>query len=453
MKVLQVNTFDLGGGAEAVAMRLHRAYRAAGHQAWLAVKRSRGTEEGVFEIPAGAGRPLAQRALLAAAGVVEAAGLPGCGLATAGLRAAARPLASLDRRRGREDFAFPSTAGLPELAPARPDVLHLHNLHGNYFDLSALPRLSARLPVVWTLHDCWAFSGHCAHSFACERWKTGCGDCPDLKIHPAIARDATAFNWRRKQDLFAASRIYLATPSEWLMQRARASILWPAVVEARVIHNAVDDAFFAAPSRAEARTRLGLPADTPMLLFAANSIRNNEWKDFATLRAALALLAGRGADRRPPLLVALGEEGPEQDIGGARLRFIPFQTDPALVACWFAAADLYLHAARVETFSLTIAEAMACGTPVVATEAGAVAERIVDLGRAGPDRATGILVGAGDAAGMAAGADLLLSDPGLAAQLAANARAVALDLYRGRRQADAYLSWFAEIAKAKSGLV
>ncbi|MBI5164739.1 MAG: glycosyltransferase [Magnetospirillum sp.] len=444
MRILQVNTFDSGGGAEAVVSRLHRAYCRAGHDARVAVKRKCGDESGVFAIPEGAGSPPLSAALLATARAVESLRLPGTGLGGALLRRAARPGAACDRWRGFEDFRYPSTRLLPDLGPAPAELLHLHNLHGGYFDLAALPDLSARVPVVWTLHDCWPFAGHCAHSFACGRWRSGCGDCPDLTIYPALDRDGTAANWARKRAVFARSRLYLATPSEWLMARARESMLWPAVVEAKVIHNGVDDAFFAAPARLDARRALGLAEDAAVLLFAANSIRANEWKDFATLRVALGQL-GEGWSGRSLLLIALGEAGETERLGAAELRFVPFETDARRVARWFSAADLYLHASKVETFSLTIAEAMACGTPVVATEAGAVAERIRDLGSVGADTATGVLVAAGDAQAMAAAARRLLTDDGLAVALGNNARAEAERLYRMERQAAAYLTWFSAI--------
>ncbi len=104
----------------------------------------------------------------------------------------AEPARVLDRRRGVEDFRFPAAWRLAELAPRRPQIVHAHNLHGNYFDLRALPALCQAAPLVLTLHDAWLLAGHCAHSMGCERWRTGCGNCPDLGVYPAVRRDATA---------------------------------------------------------------------------------------------------------------------------------------------------------------------------------------------------------------------------------------------------------------------
>jgi glycosyltransferase involved in cell wall biosynthesis len=437
MNILQVNTFDRGGGAEAVALGLHHAYRANGHAAYLAVRRSLTGEEGVLTIPESSGlNPLA-RLLVAAAPKVSSVS----GRAGTWMKAMARPLAAWERQLGHEDFSFPSTKRLLNLPPLRPNILQAHNLHGNYFDLRMLPYFSARLPVLLTLHDAWPFSGHCAHSFACDRWKTGCGQCPDLSIYPPVARDATAFNWQRKRDIFKRCRLFVSAPSSWLLNLAQQSILAPALREARVIENGIDDAFFADLPQDEARRRLNLPQDAAILLFAANTVRKNEWKDFATIRAALSAIA-QSVEGRPVILLALGDDAPEERIGQARLISLPFRSDPALVFACYRSADLYLHAARVETFSLTIAEAQAAGTPVVATAVGAVPERIVCASRNSAAISTGMLVEPGDASAMANAALAILSDPGLARALSGNAQLHARASYRRSRQAAAYLDWF-----------
>ena len=446
MRIHQVNTFDRGGGAESVVSRLHAEYRRRGHEARLFVKRRRGNADGVAEIDETMGHgPWARLLLGRSRRVGEGPGrIAGAGVAAAGLRALARPRATLERWCGIEDFRFPSSRRLAAWCAEPPDVVQCHNLHGNYFDIGALAELSQSLPVVLTLHDCWLLSGHCAHSFDCERWKTGCGACPDLSIYPAIRRDASAYNWRHKRDIFRRSKFHVAAPSEWLMARLKQSILMEGTVETRVIHNGVDEAFFADCDPVDARRTLGFEADEVVLLFVANSIQGNEWKDFAMLKDSVVRLAARLADRRVRL-IALGEEGSEEPLGNGSIRFVPFIDKPALVATHYRAADVYLHAARVETFSLTIAEAMACGTPVVAADAGAVSERIVDLDDAGPDAATGIVVPAANAEAMTEAAVRLVGDAGLRRRLGANGRRRALRDYRADAQAKAYLNWFADI--------
>ncbi|HEY3082185.1 MAG TPA: glycosyltransferase [Chloroflexota bacterium] len=445
-RVLQVSTSDVGGGAEKIALSLHRAYRARGYESWLAVGAGGSSADGVVVMPNDAERGPWARAVIGAASPLRplVGRVRGAWLARHLLvDYLAQPGRAIERLRGHEDFDFPATWRLLRLPPERPDILHGHNLHGGYFDLRALPWLSRQLPLVLTLHDAWLLSGHCAHSFDCERWRTGCGHCPDLTIYPAIPRDATATNWRRKQGIYARSRLYVATPSAWLAERVRASMLAAGTADLRVIPNGVDRTVFRRHDRAAARAELGIDPGALVLLFAANGIRRNIWKDYRTLRAAIGLLAAQSPDL-PLVLLGLGDNGPPERIGEAQVRFVPHQRDPAVVARYYQAADLYVHAARVDTFPTTVIEALACGVPVVATAVGGIPEQVRSLAHEHP---TGILTPPGDAAALARAVTDLLRDPALRGRLTANAAADAADRFDLGRQADAYLSWYAEVRR------
>jgi glycosyltransferase involved in cell wall biosynthesis len=362
----------------------------------------------------------------------------------------------LDTYRGVEDFRFPGTWQLLKLTPQPPDIVHCHNLHGGYFDLRALPWLCQQVPVVLTLHDAWLLSGHCGHSFDCERWKTGCGHCPDLTIYPAIRKDATAYNWRCKQEIYSKSRLYVATPCHWLMKKVEQSMLAPAVAEARVIPHGVDLSIFQPGDRRAARAALNLPQDAMVLLFTANGIRQNLWKDYQTMRAAVAQLAERLHDRRV-LFIALGEDAPAERIGHAQVDFVPYQQDRYVVARYYQAADVYVHAAKVDTFPNAVLEALACGTPVVATAVGGIPEQVkgfalahggshsLDLNRSGVDEATGILVPPGHAEWLAHCLELLISDAFLRHRLSTNAACDAQWRFDLNRVVEAYLDWYRAI--------
>jgi len=373
----------------------------------------------------------------------------------------AHPRQAVEQYLGLEGFQRPRTWAILNLSPEEPDILHCHNLHGHYFDLRVLPWLGRQVPVILTLHDAWLLSGHCAHSLDCERWRTGCGSCPYLSIYPAIRRDATAYNWRRKQEIYAKSTFYVTTPSQWLMRKVEQSMLAPAVIEARVIPNAVDLSVFRPYDRRQARMALSLPPNpkTKILLFSANGIRRNCWKDYQTMRAAVALVAER-LKGQEVLFIALGEDAPAERIGQAEVRFVPYQKDLGTVARYYQAADVYVHAARAEVWGLTITEALACGTPVVATAVGGIIEQVngleisdrefchSDLNRYGLDDATGILVAAGDARGMAFGVERLLQDKPLRLRMGENAVRDAEKRFDLQRQADGLLRWYREILKA-----
>jgi len=256
LRILQVNTVDIGGGAEKVALDLFRSYRARGHSSSLAVGYRFGNDPEVVPIPRCYRRSSWSRLWLSLEKRLQPFDGIGYAVSRALLRTAANPTEELGPYFGVEDFNHSGTHGLLELVPNEPDVVHCHNLHGAYFDLRVLPRLSQRVPVVLTLHDAWLLTGHCAHSFECERWKSGCGRCPDLTLYPAIKRDATAYNWRRKRNIFSKSRLFVATPSKWLMDKVEQSMLRHAIVDARVISNGVDLSVFHPADRCLSRFNL-----------------------------------------------------------------------------------------------------------------------------------------------------------------------------------------------------
>jgi glycosyltransferase involved in cell wall biosynthesis len=422
VRVLLINTSDAGGGAQEIGARLMRELRARGHEAAMEVGHRAGHEPGVEVIPNWEKRTPVAR------------GAEHLGHVTKQnwIRRAGEPLRTARVRRGEEDFDFPGTWELiRRLRASPPDVIHAHNLHGGYFDLRALPELSQIAPLVLTLHDMWLMTGHVAHSFDCERWRTGCGDCPYLDAYVALPRDRSAWNWRRKRALYERSRLHVATPSQWLHERVGASMLTAGLAESRVIPNGVDLERFSPGSQAEARRRVGLPEDARVLLFAANSTKSNEFKDFPVLEQALQAL-------EDVIAVSVGEAGPARRIGSNELRMVPPQAE---LTDWYRAADLYVHPARADTFPTTVLEAMACGLPVVASDVGGIPEQV-------SQGETGLLVPVGDAKAMASAIDDLLGGEARRREFANAARRRAEQHFDARRMVDAYLDWYERLAGA-----
>jgi glycosyltransferase involved in cell wall biosynthesis len=436
VKILQVNTNDRGGGAEGVTWNLFQSYRNRGHASWLAVGSKLTDDPDVFLIPnkqyltswtkywwkireqlASVLHPFPSK-LASAMGMV--------------------PLGKqwVESRLGRENFNWPGTRNLLDLPRQRPEIVHCHNLHANYFDLRLLPWLSAQAPLILTLHDAWLLSGHCAHSFTCERWKIGCGKCPDLTIYPAIPRDATRYNWERKRVIFSKSRLYITTVSHWLAQKVQDSMLHGALC--KVIPNGIDLNIFHPGDKRSARDQLGIPQHSKVVLYAANGGRNSPWRNFNQLEAALIQLAN--PNNGDLTLICIGELKSSQETitNGLLVQYRLFERDPDHMALYYQAADVYALPALVESFGKTIAEAMACGTPVVATAVGGIPEEITD-------GSTGYLVPMSDVAVMAKAIQRLLGDENLCREMGNAAAEYARRHFGLNNQVDSFLDWYAEV--------
>ncbi|MDT8390960.1 MAG: glycosyltransferase [Lentisphaeria bacterium] len=445
MNILQINTADIGGGAERVAWDLYHGYSTEGHQAELVVGRKHSSDPFVFEIPPPPPvHPLVKRICQ---GLERRFRhwqnvIPGGIWAADWLNVISKGRRAVQGKLGHEVFYSPGSKRVERLLPTPPDIIHLHNLHGRYFDLRTLPALSHRFPTVMTMHDAWLLSGHCAHSLDCDRWKHGCGKCPYLNIYPAVLKDATAANWRKKRHLLARSRLFVVSPSAWLLRKVPESILQPAVIESRIIPNGIDTCLFRPRNRAELRKDLGLKDTAKIIVFSAVGIRNNVWKDYKTMRESVARIGQKSA-AHDILFLALGEEGDVEKFGNAEIRFIPKQT-PENVARYLAAADIYLHGAKVDTFPNSVLEAQACGTPVVATAIGGIPEQI----RQGE---TGFLVPGSDAEGMSQALDELIRDDSRRNVMGERATAWAAEKFTHEKMICNYLELYREMLARQVG--
>jgi glycosyltransferase involved in cell wall biosynthesis len=453
--VLQVNTTDIGGGAAAIAFGLHNAYLARGIDAWMAVGAKRSGDPHIFEIPNDESRGVWARAWQSGANtLVPLVGrVRGADRARNMLREIGSPGAAVRRRMGQEDFDFPGSRQLLSRLQSRPDVLHLHNLHGGYFDLRALEPLSRELPTLVTLHDTWLLTGHCAYSLNCRRWEAGCGHCPDLTINPPLPRDGTAGNWSRKRSIYAKSSMVVVSPSKWLAEIAERSILAQGATKILVIPNGIDQQTFRPGDKMLSRETLGIDNSKAVIVFAANGIRQNLYKDFPTIQKAIAELS-RTLRGQTFEFIGVGDEGPDEVFENGRITFVP-HVDRTRIVDYYRAADLYVHAARADNFPNTVLEALSCGTPVVATAVGGVGEQVRSLrgtpvtapeyNAASLDEATGILVGPGQGAQLGQALCWLLENPAILERLGRNASSDAAIRFSLERQADDYIELYGEM--------
>jgi glycosyltransferase involved in cell wall biosynthesis len=263
-----------------------------------------------------------------------------------------------------------------------------------------------------------------------------------LNIYPEVLRDATAYNWQTKRKIFLNSRLYVASPSRWLMNKVEASILAPAVIEARVVPNGVDMKTFRPTDKREARAVLGVRSDARVLLTMGVSPSKSRWKDYQTLREASSRLAER-LKNQDLLLIVVGEDAPPDRIDGVEIKFVPFQRDPQTIARYHQAADIYVHPALADTFPNAVLEAQACGIPVIATAVGGIPEQ-VENGKGG------FLVPSSDPAVLADRITQLLSQGQLRDSMGRFAARYARRNFDLDSQVKAYLAWYHELALTKA---
>ena len=258
---------------------------------------------------------------------------------------------------------------LKEITKFSPDLIHLHSLHGSYINLPLLFRHIKKhnIPVIWTLHDCWAFTGHCPHftMVKCEKWKTGCHHCPQRREYPKSYVDNSKFMYRKKQKWFTGVQdLTIVTPSHWLAELVGESFLKDYPV--KVIHNGIDLSVFK-PTESDFRKKHGCE-DKFILLGVAFGWGVRKGLD------VFVELASRLDDRFQIVLVgtddAVDRNLPEGIISIHRTQ------NQAELAEIYTAADLFVNPTREDTYPTVNMESLACGTPVVTFRTGGSPEMV-----------------------------------------------------------------------------
>lgn len=412
MRILHLSTFEADAGAGIAAYRLHAGLRRAGVDSRMLVLDRRGDDPTVEALRL-ARDPLSRALRRLAKWRIR--------------RDLARYRPPPGYERFRDDRSEHGRALVRQLPAA--DVITLHWVngmldYGAFF--AAAPR---RAPLVWRLADMSPFTGGCHYDYGCGGFARACGRCPQLGSDDP--GDLSAQVLRRKLAALAQvppGRLHLVAPSTWTGAMARRSAALGRFPLA-VIPNGLDTAVFAPLDRAEARARLGLPAEARIVMFVAADVGNRR-KGFALLAEALA---GLGDELPGLLLVSVGRGEPR--VAGAPGRHLGYIGDDARRALVYAAADLFVIPSLQESFGQTVIEALACGTPVVGFAAGG----IPDMVRPGE---TGLLAPVGDARALRAAIARLLADDEGRARMGRRARAVAEAEYASQVQVARYLELY-----------
>lgn len=268
---------------------------------------------------------------------------------------------------------------LKKIDEFKPDIIHLHNLHDSYINLPMLFSYIKKhnVPTVWTLHDCWSFTGQCPYFTIakCDRWKAGCHNCPQYKEYPASLYDNTKKMWQLKKKWFTGVKnMTIVTPSEWLAGLAKESYLKEYPIQ--VINNGIDLDVFK-PTHSNFREQYGIPGDKYIVLGVSFAWGYRKGLD------CFAEMAEKLGDKYQIVLV--GTDGEIDKNLPKNIISIHRTQNQKELAEIYSTADVFAMPTREENYPTVNMEAIACGTPVVTFDTGGSPEMLNEkVGRVVP---------------------------------------------------------------------
>lgn len=277
---------------------------------------------------------------------------------------------------------------IKEIKALKPDIIHIHNIHGYFLNYKMLFEYlrEADIPVIWTVHDCWLYTGHCFHyaSVGCYRWKTQCYDCPQKKAFPTSwLLDCSRQNFIDKKMAFTSLKdLTIVTVSEWMKNEMKDSFLKDCRFQ--VIHNGIDlEVFAPQPDDKAVREKYGLGDKHIILGLASIWSKEKGWDDFMEMSKMLS-------EDEVIVMVGVTEEQqkhlPENIVGIRR-------TDNVhQLAELYSAATAFVNPTWQDNYPTVNLEAIACGTPVVTYRTGGSIEAVTED--------TGYIVEQGDVEGL-----------------------------------------------------
>lgn len=347
MKILVLSTYDTKGGAAKAAFRLCEGLIAAGHEVKMLVQSKSGNAAFVEQPD-----HFAYRKFSKIRGYLD--------LVPAFIKTGKKVLFSIGW--------LPSKAVIKKIDDFNPDIVHLHWINKGFINVRSL--IGIRKPIVWTLHDMWAFTGGCHYAYDCERYIIGCGKCPVLLS--GKESDMSRYFYKRKKAIYKQlSSLTIVTPSRWMADLARKSGIFG---DCRVlaVPNAININVYHPADKNEARKLLGLPEKKQLILFNAMNATTDERKGYSYLISALDSM------KLPDVgLVIVGSDrlsGMEPADLDVYLQGIITDTK-TMVNC-FNACDVFVLPSLQDNLPNTVMESLACGTPVVAFNTGGIPDML-----------------------------------------------------------------------------
>jgi glycosyltransferase involved in cell wall biosynthesis len=309
------------------------------------------------------------------------------------------------------------------------DILNLHWVAGFFDYRSFFRRVPPDLPIVWTLHDMNPFTGGCHFDGGCGKFQDHCGACP--QIGSSKPEDFSSHVWKRKKEAFAsesANRMQIVAPSRWLAAEAKKSSLF-GHLPVTVIPYGLETDRFRPRDRHFSRQLLEIPSEAKVVLFVA------DWANEKRKGLDLLLDAIRGLGNLRGLYVFAVGRNVDSKLVGLPGKTIGYVRDDLTLSLVYSAADVFVVPSLEDNLPNTALEALSCGLPTVAFEAGGTSDIV-------RDGTTGTLVPAGDVRALQSAIGSLLNDPERRARMAEESRRIAVQEYKLDVQARRYVALY-----------
>jgi len=269
---------------------------------------------------------------------------------------------------------FATKSLVRKLKKINPDVIHLHNIHGYYINLKVLFRYLKKTyqgKIIWTLHDCWTFTGHCSYftMSKCKKWKKECNNCPNLDIYPKQFLDTTKKEYNLKKSLFLdIDNLTIVTPSVWLKELVKKSFLQK--YDVKVINNGIDLNVFKPIIDEKIYSKYNIPSNKKIILGVANI-----WEERKGLNDFIELSKMIDDDMQ---IILIGIDSKTKDILPNNIIAIERTENQIELAKLYAISTVFFNPTYEDNYPTTNLESIACGTPAICYNTGGCEEQILN---------------------------------------------------------------------------
>jgi glycosyltransferase involved in cell wall biosynthesis len=258
-----------------------------------------------------------------------------------------------------------------QITQINPEIINLHWINCGYLNIENITKF--KQPIIWTLHDMWAFTGGCHYNGDCQNYINSCGNCPQLNSNKE--NDLSRWVWKRKQRAWQNLNLTVITPSHWLAKCAASSSLFKDT-KIEIIPNGIDINKYKSIDKSIARSILGLPQDKQLILFGAISATSDTRKGFHLLESALKQLSQAGWENRIELVIFGASQPQDLPKIGFKSHYLGRLNDDISLSLVYSAADIFIAPSLQDNLPNTIIESLSCSTPCVAFNIGGIPDII-----------------------------------------------------------------------------